>query len=104
MLKRIFFCLCLAGLVQVTLPYSATATQTNTTTTVLGGVDHLPQHVLNQLFRVAGEYYRLSYSDVSSAYQRGVLIMFETPGPNQERAVMMDLDGDCILEVIVDWL
>lgn len=104
MLKRIIFCLCLTGLVQVALPNSANATQTNTTTTMLGGVDHLPQHVLRQLFRIAGQHYRLSYSDVSSAYQRGTLIMFETPGPNQERAVMMDLDGDCILEVIVDWL
>jgi hypothetical protein len=104
MLKRIFFCLCLTGLVQVTLPYSATATQTTTATTMLGGVDNLPQHVLTQLFRLAGEHYRMSYSDASSAYLRGSLIMFETPGPNGEPAVMMDLDGNCLLAVILDML
>ena len=102
MLRRIIFCLCLMGMVQAGLPIQAEASQTVITLT--GGIDHLPQHVQNQLFRVAGDYYRMSYQDARSAYLKAELIMFETLGPNGERAVMMDIDGNCLLSVIIDIL
>ncbi|MEM0997011.1 MAG: hypothetical protein AAGN35_08030 [Bacteroidota bacterium] len=101
MLRRIVFCLCLLGLVQIAAPTQLNASQT--AVTILGGVDHLPQHVVGHLFREASDYYRLSYLDVTAAYQKGELVMFETTS-NGERAVMMDLDGNCLLSVIADIL
>ena len=102
MLRRIILIVCLASVAQVIAPMQGNASVS--ISTLYGNADHLPKHVINALLKTAAAHWEITYQEALYAYRNWDLLITETSSPSGKRAVFIDYDGGCLLEIIQDML